>query len=690
MRCSGGITLESGVRSVLRNVFITFVLSITVLFFPPAANAGWVDLGGEPGSHAEAVVLEDGPSGTIVEFSLPGFFLYEAGLDGKTVSVVRLPGAISFLEVGLPELPRITKSIVIPDDACMAYEVIEAFYTSYDISRVVPSKGNLPRTVNPKDVPFFFSDFYKTDSWFPEDSFVLHDPFILRDFRGISCQYNPFQYNPLSGTLKVCQKLVVRVYPAGTGTANLKGRRKGNNSAAFHRIYRSLFLNNNTSGDGGNPWVGDTGKMLIIVDDELYDTVLPLYEWKMKKGIKTTVVRLSEIGSTRSQLQSYLQGCYDSDGVTFILLVGDGESVPCQVGNVGWADGAPADPVFACLEGADWYPDCFVSRFSSQSVSDIQNMVTRTIDYERHPEVWADLYHLGTGVASNEGSPPDYTRMNWIREDLLQYSYTDVDQIYDPDASAAQISDAVNSGRGIINYIGHGWNQGWVTTGFDIEDVDQLNNSGMLPLITSVACYGGKFPGTTCFGEAWTRAGSAADPRGAIAFYGSSISQSWVPPTVGQAAAIDFLVQDDSNTIGGILFNGACEMIEEYCPSYDGAEMFQTWHIFGDASIQLRTDTPRNLQVEHPGSAKPGDRVDISVTSSCIPLQGALVCLWMVDELHIAGYTNGNGELSYVLPVNLPDGEMDVTVTAYNHIPYESVCSVDDGGPLTHREAVVF
>jgi len=700
VRARGDFTLEGDCV-----VIKTLLLSMTVLSIPLAASAAWIDLGGAPGSRVEAIVLEDGPAGTVIEFSLPGFYLREASLEGRAVSVVRLPGAVTFLEEGLPELPRVTKSIIVPDDAHMSSTVTEASYISFDVPRVIPSRGNLLRTVDPQDVPFTFSDFYSTDSWFPEETLLLHEPFILRDFRGISCQFNPFQYNPASGTLRVCQKLVVNVHPDGagadgtgadgtftdgTGVTNVKKRRTGGVSAAFHRIYRSMFLNNGTSGDEGDLWVTETGRMLIVVDDELYDAVLPLCEWKMKKGIETSLVRMSEIGNSRSQLQNYLEECYDTEGLTFVLLVGDDDGVPCQVGNVGRASGAPADPVFACLDGADWYPDCFVSRFSSQSVSDIQNMVARTIAYERYPSTGTDWYHLGTGIASDQGSPPDYTRMNWIRDDLLGSTYTAVDQIYDPGASAAQVAETINSGRSIVNYMGHGWNQGWGTAGFDNQDVEQLDNPWMLPLVTSVACYGGNFPGTTCFGEAWTRAGSAASPRGAIAFYGSSISQSWVPPTVGQAAAIDFLVQDDANTIGGILFNGACEMIEEYFPSYDGAEIFQTWHIFGDASVQLRTDTPRDLLVEHTRIARPGGRVSITVTSSGSPVEGALVCLWMVDELHIAGHTDVSGELSYRLPTDLPDGDMDVTVTAYNHIPYEGVCTVDRNAPLTHREAVIF
>jgi len=447
-----------------------------------------------------------------------------------------------------------------------------------------------------------------------------------------------------------------------------------------------MFLNYSTDGTRNNLYISEAGKMLIIVDDAYVDDILPLYEWKMKKGIETTIVPLSEIGSTRSQVQSYVQNCYNNDGITFVLLVGDGEDVPYQLGNTGAASGAVADPVYACLEGSDWYPDCFVSRFSVQSHSQAQNLVARSIGYERYPSIGGNWYHKATGVASAEGSPPDYQRANWLRTDLLGYNYTQVDQIYDPGASVTTLINAVNEGRSYINYIGHGWNQGWVTTGFDNADAQQLDNYWMLPIVCSVACDGGYFPGTTCFGEAWTRAGSATNPAGAIAFYGSSISQSGVPPTVAQGAAVDYLVGDQANTVGGLLFNGSCVMIEEYYPGNYGAEMFQTWHIFGDASVQLRTDTPSDIEVVHPGAISPGENLTVTVSSSFVPIEGALVGLWKVDELQLAGYTDAGGEITFSIPLDVTSGEMDVTVTSYNGIPYEGICDLDVNVPPKHRE----
>jgi gingipain R len=99
----------------------------------------------------------------------------------------------------------------------------------------------------------------------------------------------------------------------------------------------------------------------------------------------------------------------------------------------------------------------------------------------------------------------DIAHMNNIRTDLLNYGYTTVDQIYDPGATAAQVTTSVNQGRGFINYVGHGADTYWVTTNFNNNNANALTNDYMLPFIVSVACVNGNFVSQTCFAEAWMR-----------------------------------------------------------------------------------------------------------------------------------------------------------------------------------------
>ena len=237
--------------------------------------------------------------------------------------------------------------------------------------------------------------------------------------------------------------------------------------------------------------------------------------------------------------------------------------------------------------------------------------VNRTIAYERDTTAGGGSNWLqsGTGIASNQGpghfGEYDNEHMDLIRQDLLGYGYNDVDQIYDPNASASMVANGVNAGRGIINYTGHGSQTAWSTTGFNNGHVNALTNDGLLPFIVSVACNNGTFTNSTCFAEAWLRATNGGNATGAIATYMSYISQSWNPPMYAQDEAVDLLIADEKRTIGGLWFNGSCEMMD--ATGAAGADEFRNWTIFGDPSVCVRTKTAQEFAVNHTGVVFFGD-----------------------------------------------------------------------------------
>ena len=319
-----------------------------------------------------------------------------------------------------------------------------------------------------------------------------------------------------------------------------------------------------------------------------------------------------------------------------MLLVGDAAQVTTLT-----SGGGGADPKFALVAGGDSYPDIFVGRFSAENSSQVATQVLRTITYEADP-IGGDWFHKGTGIASNQGTGHngeyDDDHMDLIRDDLLAYTYTHVDQIYDPSGTSSQVSAALNEGRSIINYCGHGSTTAWSTTGFSNSHVGGLVNDNMLPFIVSVACVNGQFDGNTCFAEAWLRATNNGIPTGAIAVYMSSINQSWNPPMEGQDHAVDLLCAEAMSSYGGLCFNGSCYMID--MEGSGGISMYETWHIFGDPSVQVRTDTPAMMTVNHAGA------VFFNMTEyevEVVGVEGALCALYATGTLYGSAYTDVNG-----------------------------------------------
>ena len=315
------------------------------------------------------------------------------------------------------------------------------------------------------------------------------------------------------------------------------------------------------------------------------------------------------MGNSTSAIQNYIQAVYDSSDLAFVLLVGDIAQIASP--DV-WANGewGASDPSYSRLAGADDYPDVLIGRFSASTAAHVDTQVQRSIEYESLPATEQDWFWKGTGIASDEGAgigdegQSDIQHESEIRAWLIGAGYTEVDQVYDPGASDSQVAAALNAGRGVVNYTGHGYSGGWSSSGFNTADVNALTNTGKLPFIISVACNNGEFENyASCFGEAWLRATHNGAPSGAAAIYASSVSQSWAPPMEGQDE-INLLLTDPAeplHSFGGLCFGGSMSMMDAYGSA--GVEMFETWIVFGDPSLRVRgTPIPPTGMVVTPGT----------------------------------------------------------------------------------------
>ncbi|MDD4050808.1 MAG: C25 family cysteine peptidase, partial [candidate division Zixibacteria bacterium] len=660
----------------MRTLFV--VLLAIMLPWSAFASAERVAVGTAADDLSVQVVSSD-YSRTVLRIDIGAFYKDAISIDGETYNAVSLPEEHILLKQGEPALPRICRSIIIPDQGTPTVKIISAEYTDYSDMPVIPSKGNLLRTVDPDTIPYTFGPVYSQNEWYPADLAALREPFILRDYRGTVLELNAFQYQPQSRTLRVYQSVMVEITTEGFGGVNAITDRKERLALVpeFNRIYQSRFINYGAIKDKYTP-VSEEGDMLVITYDPFHDAMLPLVEWKQQKGIKTTLVNVSTIGNTSTAIKAYIQNLYNTSNLAWILLVGDAAQVATPT-----ASGGSSDPSYCKLAGGDSYPDAIIGRFSAETVAQVQTQVERTITYENTP-VGSDWFHMGTGIGSAEGASQghngemDKVHIGLIRNDLLAFTYTAVDQIYDPGASTSAVTTALNAGRSIINYCGHGSTTAWTTSGFSNSSVNALTNDNLLPFIFSVACVNGDFDGNTCFGEAWLRATHNGAPSGAVAAYMASINQSWVPPMDAQDEFSDLLVAQAMTTFGGICFNGSCKTID--INGADGVEVYDTWHIFGDPSIQVRTDNPAPLSVNH-GTVILIGTTEYSVEVAGVP--GALCALYREGVIYGSAYTDAGGMAVISLPTELPIGqELTLTVTGFNTETYIApVTVITPNGP---------
>lgn len=615
----------------------------------------------EGNSNNSITLLIDNDNETILEYRISEFEKNKITIEGEDWYQIRLPKEGITQDKGFPELPVLNRSIIIPDQALMAIEVLDIEFKDYPI-KVAPSKGVITRDIDPAKVPYTFGNVYQEPFYYPNTIANLSEPYILRDFRGITVLTNPFAYNPVTGILRVYTYFKVRVYNKGTDRINTFNRSRISISRSFYTLYENHFLNWNSY--RYTPVDDSYGKLLVICPTNFLSQIAPYINWKRQKGIDTELVEFSTIGTTANQLKTYIQNHYNTDNsLTFVQLVGDAPQIPTLS-----YSGGGSDPSFSLVAGSDNYPDIFIGRFSAQTTAEVTAQVNKSIQYEKDLNTSATWLSKAMGIASDQGGgdqgdngESDITHMNLIRTDLLNYGYTSVDQIYDPGASASTVTTNVNSGRGFINYVGHGSNTSWSTTGFSNTNASALTNGNKVPFIMDVACVNGNFVSLTCFAEAWMRNANG----GAVGIYASSINQSWNSPMRAQDEVTDLLIAEIHTILGGLYYNGSCEMMDVY--GSDGVKMFKTWHIFGDASLQIRSKTPLAMTVSHPASIYTGTN-SVSVSTG---VADALVAITYNNTIYGKAFTNSNG-IATVNFTNPPTGEITytVTVTAFNRVTY--------------------
>ncbi len=643
----------------MRQKLNVLVLFLVLLGLSTTATANWVDLGSKQPQKPLISASDAGRSVTL-EIELPGYDLSTVTIDGSSYTKIMVPGQAPRMVRGYPELPFVDASVLIPGTGTPAFKIIDETWVEIAVDPVRPSKGHFSRDLDPSTVSYVFADLYERGGQWPSETAVLGDPFIVRDLRGVNLQLNAFQYDASRGVLRVLQRAVIEITTSGVGDNEKVSVARAHNPE-FQRIYRGLFANY-----GADKYVpiSHPGRMLIVVDDALQGAMAPFVEWKLQRGIQVEMITTSSVGGSVAGIQTAITTRYNADGLTYVILVGDIAQIPTHIGT---SEGNGSDATFAMVDGSDLYADLFVSRISATNPTAVQTQINKFIRYERDPDLGAagDWYSKGAGLASNEGSPSDLQRADWVRDDLLAYGFTDVDQIYQPTGTTTNILNALADGRSVMYYIGHGSGTSWSNPAFSNGNVPSLNNNWMQPWVIDVSCSNGTTTLNPCLAEAMMGAGTTVQPQGAIGMFSSWGTCAWVPPTVMMDEAIDLFVAETTSTLGALYFYGAMKTLDDYPGTNgEGHKLVEQYQIFGDCSLMVRSFAPTAIAPVHLASVfLNSPTFDVSVPGE----PGATVTLYRNGVLHGSAVTDvsGNAVITLDVPVSTP-GDMTLTVSGFN------------------------
>ncbi|MGA7827926.1 MAG: C25 family cysteine peptidase [Geobacteraceae bacterium] len=551
-----------------------------------------------------------------LKMMVPGYEVGTVRQDSIQFSRFDVPGAGVTPVVGKPELPVMRRFVAIPDGARVRVKFntgnakVLKNVTVYPVQEPLPEQPLTSAQTGQMRKFAFNRNFYKTSQNYPAKLVTVSKPMKIRNVTVVLVEMAAMQYNPGRKTLSVYPELDVSLSfskpfePVSTGMKPILSRNtkklridkkvaglKANEGSklavlkpSILKLSDKIYLNKD--------WIKAIlahlkWNYLIITPDVYYDEIQPLATWKRGKGLSVHVTKLSSIGAapTVIQIRDYIKKAYENHAVEYVLLVGDTDTLPGY--NYPGGGGTISDYYYTLVSGADSLPDLALGRFSGRSKTEISHMVSKSVNYEKTPATGA--WKTRALCVSDSGYFQDTS--NYIHGLLESNGFT-ADKLYASlgNATSANVTSAVNNGRLLVSYRGHGSQTGWSTTGFSNANVNALANGTRLPVIISPTCLTGcyDYAVSDCYSETWVKSYGASAPLGAAAYWGSArISYGGYNDELAKGAFEDLLTNGD-HVIGNVVNNAKLHMISHYGVA-DGTALLELYmfNLFGDPELQV-------------------------------------------------------------------------------------------------------
>ncbi|MEO0225790.1 MAG: C25 family cysteine peptidase, partial [candidate division WOR-3 bacterium] len=234
--------------------------------------------------------------------------------------------------------------------------------------------------------------------------------------------------------------------------------------------------------------------------------------------------------------------------------------------------------------------------------------------------------------------------------------------------------ETLRTGVGFVHFVCHGNANGCIVTS---QEVYNLTNEQKYIIANAMTSDCGAFENNDCFVENFINALNG----GAICgFFNSSYGLGYSNGPAGPSKQIDIEFYRYFFTHDSLFEIGKCHSASKhnFCNSAISQGVWR-WcyyetNLFGDPELPMWGLKPCTLVVTPPNTIRLGPQnYLVTVRSAGNPLANVLVCLWKGDEVYARSKTDISGNVT--LSINpTTTGPMLITVTAKNHLPYESSC----------------
>ncbi|MFW6068311.1 MAG: C25 family cysteine peptidase [Chloroflexota bacterium] len=254
--------------------------------------------------------------------------------------------------------------------------------------------------------------------------------------------------------------------------------------------------------------------LLIVTTAELAPAMEPLVNARRDAGLTVALVPVEELydtfgygAETPNSINRFLKYTHEkwqSPAPRYLLIVGDattdywghlatgGEDpispprnvIPPYLVPVSFGGETVSDARLADIDG-DYLPELSVGRWPVTTVAEVEDLVSRTLAYERRSAPQRALF-----VA--DGSSNEFER---VTDSIMTAGdFTDEHSEFVRGPAPADLASTWQEGAWLVTYTGHGSLQLWGQEGMlSSENVDFVENSEVSPIVLQLTCLTGLF-----------------------------------------------------------------------------------------------------------------------------------------------------------------------------------------------------
>jgi len=543
-------------------------------------------------------------------------------------------------------------------------------------------------------------EIYSSDKPYPEKAIELITQNDLAGQGMAVIHIFPFQYQPRSGKLTVNHSL--RFIIEGEGGYKCGDYLPEKLSSKSRENIQNLISGMVVNPEQVNPTARlSTDKTAVDLPEGSYEHVVitdsalaafyePLVFWHNRKGVRDTVVTTAYIYShytgadNQEKIRNFIIDARSDWGTLYFLLGGEKDIIPFEV-RVYNVNAIPSDAYYGDFDD-DWVQEVFVGRVTADDSTQVARFINKVIRYETAPPLSGypeNVTLVGMDLTLAE-QPPYYTltageamKDSLAREIIPAWCPTV--RIYDsePGLHKTDLLAALNAGQNLVNHYDHSeylsLGVGHINHGEDLTqaDIAGLTNTDRCFIMYSLGCDANRMDYNDCIGENMV---IEHDNRAGVAFIGNT-RNGWFytgePSSLSAELDREWwraLFAENKYRLGEAL-----AWSKNNNPSYDTIWMYSQWtlNLLGDPAMPVWTAAPEPFNITHPSQLETvAEWVTVHVEKTTgEKINSAYVCLWKGDEVYERAVTDFNGDAVINLAL-ADDGEMLVTVTKHNFIPY--------------------